>query len=447
MNKDNFYKESWEIFKKTIKEKFPSEALYDKYLLPAYFAKSNNHEIRIVVNNLFAKEILQREYINLIQDSFSDFINEKCIILFITEDEINIEKNNLLKEDKSNLNHEMSFENYIVGEFNKSAYQAINNILKDPLKILWNPIFIYGHTGLGKTHLLNALGIEYKNMYSDKTIQYLNTEDFLRNAYSSLSNGGIALEKFKDSFNNIDLLLVDDIQFLTNKDKLNEIFFNIFNLLIKKKKYIIIVSDRPANEINIDKRMISRFDSGLSLIIKKPDIETVKLIIIDKIKKIDKRNKLTNNAISFIANRYNEDIRLLEGILNKILFHANNNLSSDSIINEDNIKKILDLEIENGLISSGYKINPNIIIESICMTYGVKPSDVKSKQRKKELSFIRKICIFALREKLHLSYSEIGSFFSNRDHSTIISAYNFTKDLLENDENLRIFLESILNKI
>lgn len=447
MNKDNFYKESWEIFKKNIKEKFPSEILYEKYLLNSYFAKSNNNEIRIIVNNLFAREILQKDYLDLIQNSFSDFINEKCAILFIGKDEIDVSKNSLVLDDKSNLNQEMSFKNYIVGEFNKNAYNAINNILKDSSKILWNPIFIYGHTGLGKTHLLNALGIEYKNMHPNSNIQYINTEDFLRSAYSNLSNGGLALEKFKDSFNDMDLLLVDDIQFLTNKEKLNEIFFHIFNLFIKKKKYIIIASDRPANEINIDKRMISRFDSGLSLVIKKPDIETIKLIIIDKIKKINKRNKLTNNAISFIANRFNEDIRLLEGILNKILFYTNNNSSTELIINEDNIKKILDIEIDNGLLNSGYKINPNIIIESICMTYGVKPSDVKSKQRKKELSFVRKICIFALRDKLLLSYSEIGSFFSNRDHSTIIESYKFVKDLLNTDSNLKKFLESILNKI
>lgn len=447
MNKDNFYKESWEIFKKNIKEKFPSEILYEKYLLNSYFAKSNNNEIRIIVNNLFAREILQKDYLDLIQNSFSDFINEKCAILFIGKDEIDVSKNSLVLDDKSNLNQEMSFKNYIVGEFNKNAYNAINNILKDSSKILWNPIFIYGHTGLGKTHLLNALGIEYKNMHPNSNIQYINTEDFLRSAYSNLSNGGLALEKFKDSFNDMDLLLVDDIQFLTNKEKLNEIFFHIFNLFIKKKKYIIIASDRPANEINIDKRMISRFDSGLSLVIKKPDIETIKLIIIDKIKKINKRNKLTNNAISFIANRFNEDIRLLEGILNKILFYTNNNSSTELIINEDNIKKILDIEIDNGLLNSGYKINPNIIIESICMTYGVKPSDVKSKQRKKELSFVRKICIFALRDKLLLSYSEIGSFFSNRDHSTIIESYKFVKDLLNTDNNLKKFLESILNKI
>lgn len=447
MNKDNFYKESWEIFKKNIKEKFPNEILYEKYLMSTYFGKSNNSEIRIIVDNLFAKEILQKEYINLIQNSFSDFINQKCIILFVTKEEIDIKKNNFLLNDNSNLNQEMSFENYIVGEFNKNAYKAINNILKEPSKVLWNPIFIYGDTGLGKTHLLNALGIEYKNMYSDRNIKYINTEDFLRNAYSNLSNGGRELEKFKDSFNCVDLLLVDDIQFLTNKEKLNEIFFSIFNLFIRKKKYIIIASDRPANEINIDKRMISRFDSGLSLVIKKPDIETIKLIIIEKINKINRKNKLTNNAISFIANRFNEDIRLLEGILNKILFYASNNLSPDLIINEDNIKKILDIEIQNGLLNSGYKINPNIIIESICMAYGLKPNDVKSKQRKKELSFVRKICIFALRDKLLLSYSEIGSFFSNRDHSTIIESYKFIKNLLDVDINLKNFLETILNKI
>ncbi|MEF9984755.1 MAG: chromosomal replication initiator protein DnaA [Malacoplasma sp.] len=447
MNKENFYKESWEIFKKSIKNKFPSEIFYEKYFLDTSFGEMNNNKIKIVVKNLFAKETLEKDYIDLIQEGFSNFINQKCNILFVTKDGNTFENTNPIIKNTSNLNNEMSFNNYIVGDFNKNAYSAVKDILKDASNILWNPIFLYGQTGVGKTHLLNALGIKYKKLYPNKNIKYINTEDFLRNAYSSLYSGGMELEKFKDSYQNIDLLLVDDIQFLTNKEKLNEIFFNIFNYFIKNKKYIIIASDRPSNEINIDKRMISRFESGLSLLIPKPDLETIKLIIIDKIKKIDKRNKLTNNAINFIANRFNDDIRILEGIINKILFFATNDLNPDSILNEDNIRKILSSELSNGLIGSGYKINPNIIIESICVAYSVNPNDVKSKQRQKEITFVRKICIFALREKLSLSYSEIGSFFSNRDHSTIIESYKFIKNLLETDLDLKNFLDNILNKI
>lgn len=446
--KTDFYQNAWNLLLKKMKPHFKNETFYNDHFLKAKFHSINDSICYITVENIFTKEVLNNDYKNKINEEFSNLINKKIDFEFILENEKeNIDSKKIIVNDINEFNQEMSFDNYIVGNFNKDVYMAIKKILTNSNDVSINPLFIFGSTGVGKTHLLNALGVKYKEIYPNKFIKYINAEDFLRKAYISLSIGGIETEKFKESYSDVDLLLIDDIQFFTNKDKLNEIFFNIFNDLVKRKKYVIMTSDKIPQELKIDSRMISRFNSGLTMQIPKPDIETIKEIIIQKVKNSNIEIPFSNPAVSFIANRFNEDIRILEGILNKIFFFINSKKIEEKIINEEVIKSILKQEMDNGLITSGYYINPNIVIDAICMAYGVSVNQVKSKQRQKQITFVRKVCMYVLRNKLNLSYNEIGSFFSNRDHSTVIESCKFIENELKKNPDVEIFIKNIINKI
>lgn len=448
MNNINNY---WNECKKEMQNEFSNDFFYKNHFLNTTFYKNIDNKCYVVVDSIFSKEVLNKDYLKIINDKFSNIVNLTMEVIFILEEEKNIIDftNNNVENNTNELNDldkNLIFENYIVGNYNKELYNAAIAITSNNDMNL-KTLFIYGSTGLGKTHILNAIGFKYKLLHPNKKIKYISTEDFLRQSYSAISKGGIAIEEFKNNFNNIDLLLVDDIQFLTNKDKLNEIFFNIFNYLIKKNKIIIMTSDKVPESLKIDKRMISRFNSGLTIKIPYPDIETIKKIIENKINKSIRKNKFSSGAINFIANRFNTDIRILEGIINKIIFYSINNLSPNEIINEEKVKDILQLEIEDGLINNNFQVNPNIIIESISLAYGINYKLVISKQRKKEIVFPRKVCMYVLREKLNMSYSEIGKYFSNRDHSTVIDSVNSISKLLETDTELNNFIENILKKI
>lgn len=447
--------DAWDQLKKEIKKDFSNEIFYNNFFIFSEFYKNINKKCYIIVQNDFVRETLNKDYLKLIEDKYSSLLNMSVNVVFILDDEKtnislinNAEKNiNLMKEEYSELNKDLDFNNYIVGKYNKAVYVAAKNIIESNSELFFNPLFICGTTGLGKTHILNAIGLEFKNKYPDKIIKYINTEDFLRKAYDALSTGGLKIEEFKNSFDNIDLLLVDDIQFLSNKDKLNEIFFNIFNNLIKNKKIIVMTSDKVANQLVIDERMISRFNSGLSIRISKPDIETIKEIIINKINKSNRKNQFTTNAVNFIANRFNSDIRTLEGIINKILFYSLSNMDANEIINEDKVKYILEFDSDLSIKNINSIIDPNVIIETVCISYGVNTAAVISKKRQQQITFVRKVCMYILREKLNLSFSEIGSYFSKRDHTTVMDSYNYIKNKIEEDSNLKDFINNIIEKI
>ncbi|MBD5445853.1 MAG: chromosomal replication initiator protein DnaA [Mycoplasma sp.] len=446
----DFFKKSWEKIKKESKKDFSNEIFYSKYFLQTFLIKNEGKKFFITTPNHFTKEVIEKDYLNILEERFSAAINTSSELIFVTENEkdlkekINEEKIN--EENKTNLVKKLSFENLIVGEFNQNAYKAINSLIDQEISP-WNVVFLYGQTGIGKTHLINAAGLKFLNKFPEKNVLYISTEDFLRKAYNALSVSGSEIEKFKDEFNNIDLLLVDDIQFLSNKDKLNEIFFGIFNNLINQNKKIIMTSDKLPENLKIDDRMISRFNSGLSIKISSPDIKTTVEIIKLKINNLNRRNEFTSGAINCIANRSNNDIRRLEGLINRIIFYSLNSMDANEIINEQKIKEVIDGGVDLFSMNNNYKISPQAIIENICSNYNVKVKSVISKQRNQSITFVRKVCMYVLREKLSLSYNEIGSFFSNRNHATVIDSCKYIENLIETDENLKNYILNIIEKL
>jgi chromosomal replication initiator protein len=296
---------------------------------------------------------------------------------------------------------------------------------------------------LGKTHLLHAIGNEYLLTHPAASVKYIPAGEFIREVYNSLSQGSANVEALKDQYTNYDLLLVDDTQFLAKKEKMNEIFFHIFNKNISRGKLIVMTSDKPPGSLEgFEDRIKSRFGSGLSIVITPPDMNSMCAILQEKIKEGGGGIILTHDAMDYVVRRNNKDIRRLEGYLHRVLFYAINNLPPNCIITTEIIQNNID-KLEFGQEESrGYDFDPNMIIEKICSVYNVDASLVKSKIRTKQISLVRNVCMFALRDKFKISLESVGVLFG-RHHTTVMDSIDKINKLLKQDNNLKQFITQL----
>lgn len=457
--------------KQELKSTISNQQVYNNFIKTITLYSLKENTLYLLVNNEFIKKTLEYNYLKLIQSVINKILLANFNIKLITKNETidtteasklttntqnkpkevkqevkQIEKESVLFEPNTNTNPKYTFENLIISNFNKSAYTAIKSIFD---KKLWNPIFINGGVGLGKTHLLHAAGNEFIKYNPNAKVLYVTSDTFIREVYNALaSNNHLEIENLKNKYQSCDLLLFDDIQFLSKKEKINEIFFNIFNNNITKDLFIIMTSDKRPEELeNFESRMQSRFSSGLTVEINKPSLDSIVNILENKISSLNEGYIFNKEAINYIARRNQNDIRKLEGFLHQIIFYAINNLAPNSIITVDVVENATKTSANQEIKEFGYDVDPNIVIENICIAYGVDPKSVKSKLRKKEIVNTRNVCIYVLRKKFNMPYEQIGKFFANRNHSTIIDSYNKINSMIEKDSNLKSFIEKIYKNI
>lgn len=433
---------------------FSNKNIFETCIQPSRVSKFSGDTITVIAPTIFAKSLLTNDYSDKITSFFEQQLNKRFEFKFILPNETSI--NNIdseitkdfdeYKNYDTGLNPEYTLENFIVGDFNKSAYNAICAISKN-LGAIYNPLFIYGSTGLGKTHLINGLGNLYKNKFPNKKIKYIESNDFTRDVFQALTKGGNFVEELKHEYSSYDLLLIDDIQYLAGKEKTNEIFFNIFNNLVRHNKQIIITSDKNPEQLDsLEERMVSRFSSGLTIKIESPESEVLKRIIVQRIKQQDATFNFQDEAIDEIVKYYNNDLRKLLGFLNKVSFFAIQNLQPNELITKSFIQEFFEKD-GTRMLTPNEDFNPELIISTVCRWYGAKEELVKGKTRLKNITTVRHICMYILRVKYNMSLSDIGSYFSNRDHTTVLSAIEKVNKLAEKDEDLKDFLEKNLNKI
>jgi chromosomal replication initiator protein len=299
---------------------------------------------------------------------------------------------------------------------------------------------------LGKTHLLHAIGNEYAKRNPNKSVRYVSSDEFIREIYSALTANTI--EGLKDRYQSVDLLLIDDIQFLAKKDKINEIFFHIFNNNVSRGQIIVITSDKPPSSLeNFEERMKSRFASGLMIKIGKPDLVSVQKILEEKIKEAGENFIFTKDALTYIAHRNSSDIRHLEGHLHRVLFYAINNLPPGAIINTDVIKNSIDNESAENINNYGFDVNPGVVISQVCVAYSINPDLVKSKTRTKQSTLVRHVCMYVLRTKYNMPLEQIGSYFGGRSHSTVMEGIEKIEKKMKNDQGLKEFINNLSKKI
>lgn len=399
-------------------------------------------------SSLFVANVLN-DNVDKFNMEINKISNKDLQIKFVINSELeNIKKNfsNHLEDDQPNifnstLKKNMVFSNFIVGKSNKDAYDASKWVSEKKFKNM-NPLFLYGNTGLGKTHLANAIGNEYYKNYPNSKIKYTSSDDLIRNISFEISKNDI--EKLKNELQNLNVLIVDDIQFFAGKNKINEIFFNIFNKMIDQDKLIIMTSDKAPEELDsnwFDARMKSRFSSGITVKILKPDPETMKRIVIAKLEEFNFPFKMSDSAITKLVNTFSTDVRKIEGIIHKIFFFAITKYNEISVLDDKEIDDILKHNYE--VINSELNNDPNNIIERICRNYNVSKESVLSESRKSDLTTVRKICMYVLKNKLNMTLAKIGRFFQ-RDHSTVITSIKDVEKMIEKDSHLKQFIESII---
>jgi chromosomal replication initiator protein len=433
-----------------------SKANFSTWFKSTAILSNENGKIVIGVPNGFAKEWLENKYNTYILKALKNFQEDikeiSCTIYsddqLVMHDSKKIDsaapvslgenKENLSFQARSlqnqtpgsyenNINTRYTFENFVVGENNELARAACYAVSQN-LGKTYNPLFIYGGVGLGKTHLLQSIGNEVVKNDLSKKVKYITSERFANELIDSIRNQTV--NEFKTAYQAIDLLIIDDIQFLAGKEKTQNEFFHIFNALYQINKQIVISSDRPPKAIaTLEERLRSRFEGGMIADIGKPDLETRMAIL--KTKAMEKNFYFDEEAIRYIAENVKNNIRELEGALNRIIAECEFN------------KKVPTLKfIQQALaeiISSGKKkgIQPQHIITAISQYFNISSKELTEKGRKKEIAYARHLAMYLLRSELNTSYPSIGNQFGGRDHTTALHAFEKISKDMETDEKVR----------
>jgi len=409
--------------------------------------------VTVGVPNGFTKEWLENKYIKVILGmlrnnspdikevkfvieggSASPIISRKKIPPLFSEDQLKFQELNINKE--TNLNPKYTFENFIIGSFNELAQAASRGVTKH-LGTLYNPLFIYGGVGLGKTHLLQAIGNELAKKYPSKKVRYLSSEKYTTELVDAISKKG--MDTFKNKYHKIDTLIIDDIHFIAGKEKTQEEFFHTFNALYQKNKQIIISSDRPPKAIStLEERLRSRFEGGMIADISYPDLETRTAILKSKIK--EKKFKVSDEVLNHIATHIQKNIRELEGALNRLI--------AFSQINETTLTPEITSQLLSKIISTPKKkTSLKNIIKAVSEFYDISSNDLVERSRKKELVYPRQITMYLIREELKGSYPYIGEKIGGRDHTTVMYAYQKIHKEVENNESLQQEINLIKERI
>lgn len=339
-------------------------------------------------------------------------------------------------DKKTNLNPKYTFENFVVGPFNELPHAAAWAVSENPGSV-YNPLFIYGGVGLGKTHLIQAVGNKILENFPNKKVQYVSSERFTSKVINAIKNQ--AIDEFKRLYHKIDVLIIDDIQFLSGKEKTQEEFFHIFNSLYETNKQIILSSDRPPKAISaLEERLRSRFEGGMIADISSPDFESRVAIL--KQKTQEKNVFLDDEILEYIAENIQSNIRELEGALNRIIIYQKIN---NKIVDLETAKKLLKKVIK----PQSKRVTFQKIIDAVAEFYNLKSKDLFQKTRKQEIVKPRQIAMYLLREEIKLAFPTIGKKFGGKDHTTAIYAYEKIAKEIEEDENFSEEINTIKERI
>ncbi len=350
-------------------------------------------------------------------------------------------ENQALSDPKTGLNPKYTFDNFIIGSNNELAKAAAMAICKNPGRV-YNPFFIYGGVGLGKTHLVQAIGNEILKLNKKMGAVYATSEKFTDDFINFIRNKSREgdLSKFKDTYRGCDVLIVDDIQFLASKGRTQEAFFHAYNSLFQNNKQIILTSDKPPKAISgLEERLVSRFEGGMVADISLPDPETRKAILLAKCK--ERSYSVSDEILNYISQNIQSNVRELEGVLSKIVAHGELNNSEPTI---EECKAILP-DATSG--PSRQTMSSKKIIEEVASFYDIDPSDILAKNRRKDIAWPRQIAMYLMRKELSKSYPAIGDDTGGRDHTTAIHAYEKVRKELEVNKSLKQEIEAVKQKL
>lgn len=445
--------EKWDGILKTIcQDNGLSNVAFETWLKPLHVFRIEDHTLKITAPFQQAVTYVENKYKIFLYVAVAEAMGEEYEIKIITEEDalnektlVPPKKKNLAytenDDKKTNLNPKYTFETFVIGSNNRFAHAASVAVAESPGKE-YNPLFLYGGVGLGKTHLMHSVAHYILKEDPSKKVLYVTSEVFTNELIESIRNGNnTSMTKFREKYRNIDVLLIDDIQFIIGKESTQEEFFHTFNSLHGANKQIIVSSDRPPKDLEtLEARLQSRFEWGLIADISAPDYET-RMAILRKKEEIDGYN-IDDEVIRYIATNIKSNIRELEGALNKLVALSN--------LEKREINISMAEEVLKDIISPNEKreITPQYILDVVAEHYGISSGDIIGGKRNSEIVIPRQIVMYLCREVIDTSYKAIGILLGNRDHSTIISGEKKIKEKLQaNDMTLQNNLEAIRKKL
>ena len=394
---------------------------------------------QIEAPNEFHKQTLLRCYSDLLGEAFQSVFGSQIAFAITVPEERKAAPTPSAESD----GYDLTFDTFVVGPSNRFAHAACQAVASQPAT-LYNPLFIYGNSGLGKTHLLNAIANEFKKNYPDRSVVYAKSEAFTNEIIEAIARG--TTPAFREKYRKADLFLMDDIQFIAGKISVQEEFFHTFNTLYEAKKQIVLTSDRPPKDIStLDDRLKTRFEWGLTADVQPPEFETRIAIIIRKAESVGL--DIPETVCEYIANRLKNNIRQLEGAVKKLrAFH----LLENKPINIATAQAAISDIINN---NQPAPVTVDKIIEEVARTFsgnvpgGITPEDIRSKKRNANISMARQVSIYIAREITNMSMVEIGQTFGGRDHSTVVYAIRQAEQNIKKDPRTKALVDDIIKNI
>ena len=427
--------------------------------------------ITIKASSDYIKEALKKRYLDIIEELMENILGKQCVINFILPNEITnnnevVDKPNVINSgsknditvdntqvinsydhninsyENNNILEKYTFDNFIIGESNRLAHTASISVAEQPGR-LYNPFFIHGKSGLGKTHLMHAIG-NYIIKNSNKKVLYVTSEQFITDFTNiNMKKSTDYIQEFKDKYRNIDVLMIDDIQFLEGADKTQREFFHTFNNLYDLNKQIIISSDRSPDDLKLlEERLRTRFSWGLTVNIYPPELELKKKIVKNKLRGQALANMVSEDVIEYIASNSENDVRHIEGAVTRLYAYS-------AIMNQQDIDLKFANEALKDYLKKSVYMDSNIskIQKAVADYYNITVKDLKSKKRSANINFPRQIAIYLCRNYTNESFPKIGLEFGNRNHSTIIHACDKIKNDLKENKKLAEVLKEIKDSI
>ncbi len=411
------------LLKKVIKKEIGSEGMLEySIVMENSSSNASPYTVKLPANN---NKIVKNDPVNMPLNTESPIRNPFVIP--------GLKKLNI----DSNLNPSWSFENFIEGDCNRLARSAGYAVANKPGGTAFNPLLLYGGCGLGKTHLAHAIGIEVKNQHPDKTVLYVGSEKFAHQFIDAIKNGNT--NDFIHFYQMIDVLIVDDVHFFAQKEKIQDVFFHIFNHLHQNGKQIILTSDKAPVELQgMDQRLLSRFKWGLSADLSIPDLET-RIAILEK-KIYGNGIELPRDVIEYLAYSINTNIREMEGAVTSLLFQASLNKKTMSL---ELAKQMIDKFVKN----TAREVSIDYIQKVVCDYFALPMEMLKSKTRKREVVQARQISMFFAKKMTKSSLASIGAHCGGKDHATVLHACRTVTNLSETDKQFRVYLEDLEKKL
>lgn len=446
----DFIEQNWELIKTTIKQEYGlSNISYNTWIANLNYYNSENDVVTIVIpsDNAHALSYIVAKYKSYFQVTISEMMDHEYDVSFIlekdvgeTEDSMALKPYYNINYENANLNPKYRFDTFIVGSNNKLAHSAALAVAESPGNT-YNPLYLYGRAGLGKTHLMHSIGHFILKQNPNMKVLYVTSEQFTIEVISSIRSGNAAdMTKLRDKYRTVDVLLIDDIQFIIGRESTQEEFFHTFNVLHASEKQIIISSDKPPKDMEtLEERFRSRFEWGLIADIQAPDYETRMAILQTNAENFNK--KIDDDVFAYVATNIKSNIRELEGALNKIIAYSKlNNVEINLEIAQEALKDIIHPNQQ-------MEISPKMIINIVAEHAGLKPEDITSRKRNSQFTEPRHIVMYLCRTLTDTSYQHIAKLLGRKDHSTIIHGVKRITEEISHNEELKNKIEVIKKKI